>query len=153
MLRVSGAQLQRPLTLDTRRPPRTARTREGAAVKIPDSDWAFADWHGAGFPRQADPAKVASKSGFDPANEYDLTYTAKDPLVPGLGYAATRDLNRSALRDPGHPVAGRIKGGLARANLSRETFCVSLSIWALIRIGRRIVWEGIIYNRVRASSL
>jgi len=30
---------------------------------------------------------------FDPAYLYELTYTAKDPLVLGIGFAATRDIN------------------------------------------------------------
>jgi len=51
-----------------RRPPSNGgATREGAAVKIPDSDWAFADCNGAAFPGKPDPAKVCLKSGFDPA--------------------------------------------------------------------------------------
>jgi hypothetical protein len=36
---------------------------------------------------------VCLKNGFDTNHIYELLYTAKDPLVAGLGFAATRDLN------------------------------------------------------------
>jgi len=40
------------------------------------------------FPGTPDPAKVCLKEGFDSTQLYELVYTAKDPLVLGIGYAA-----------------------------------------------------------------
>ena len=57
------------------------------------------------------------KDGFDPSRLYQLVYTAKDPLVLGIGFAATRDIVdffRHATADPAgtaNPVAGRISHG------------------------------------------
>ena len=42
--------------------------------------------------RQARPTRICVKNGFDPALLYELQYTVKDPLVLGIGLAATRDL-------------------------------------------------------------
>ena len=59
----------------------------------PSGDWAFADCTTKPFPGTPDPSKLCVKGGFDPASEYVLVFTAKDPLVLGIGFAATRDLN------------------------------------------------------------
>src|SRR4029078_6174990 len=45
------------------------------------------------FPGTPDPRKICMKNGFNSAFLYELTYTAKDPKVYGIGFAATRDLN------------------------------------------------------------
>ena len=74
-----------PAAADARRARRPA--------SVPATDWAFADCSATPFPGKPDPAKICMKDGFDPASEYVLVYTAKDPLVLGIGYAATRDLN------------------------------------------------------------
>ena len=55
------------------------------------------------------------KNGFDPALLYELQYTAKDPLVLGIGLAATRDLGaffryeKADAAGTPNPVAGRIR--------------------------------------------
>jgi hypothetical protein len=83
-----------PLSLDTSKALLTKRAYEGSEViPISSSDWAFADCTKTEFPGTPDPRKVCLKGGFDPAFLYELTYTAKDPLVLGIGFAATRDLN------------------------------------------------------------
>ena len=46
----------------------------------------------APFPGTPDPTRLCLKDGFDPARLYELAYTAKDPLVLGIGLAATRDI-------------------------------------------------------------
>ena len=55
------------------------------------------------------PTKISLKDGFHPYYIYDLVYTAKDPLVLGLGFAAIRDFasflrygfnDESGLRNP-----------------------------------------------------
>ena len=85
---------QRPLTLDTAKASLTKRASPAApAIPIPSNAWAFADCTKSGFPGTPDPSKICVKGGFDPAFQYELVFTAKDPLVLGIGFAATRDLN------------------------------------------------------------
>jgi hypothetical protein len=74
-------------------------------VTIPRTDWAFADCTSVGFPGVPDTKKVCLKDGFDTNHIYELVYTAKNPLVAGLGFAATRDLNaflRNSVRHYGN---------------------------------------------------
>ena len=68
------------------------------------------------------------KGGFDPSYLYEVVYTAKDPKVHGLGFAATRDLN-SYLRygtqdDTGTPniLGGRIAWAISQGNSQSGTF-------------------------------
>ena len=89
------------------------------------------------------------KGGFDSASEYTLSYTAKDPLVLGIGYAATRDLNsflRYAEKDDAgnaNPLAGQIKWAISQGNSQSGNF-----IRSFIHLGfnqdeaNRIVWDG-----------
>lgn len=84
---------------------------------IPNSGWAFADCTTQPFPGTPDPQRIclgpngAGGTGFDTDHIYELYYTARDPLVLGLGFAATRDLvaflHRSS--DTRNPVAGAIR--------------------------------------------
>jgi len=60
-------------------------------VLIDNSQWAFADCSSTPFPGTPDPTKVCLKNGFDTNHIYELVYTAKNPTVAGLGFAATRD--------------------------------------------------------------
>ena len=57
-------------------------------------------------------------AGFDAGAIYELIYTAKDPKVMGLGFAATRDIVAFLRREAGdaaapNPVAGRIDRAIA----------------------------------------
>ncbi len=58
---------------------------------IPNSQWAFADCSTTPFPGVPSTAKVCLQGGFDTNHIYELVYTAKNPTVTGLGFAATRD--------------------------------------------------------------
>jgi hypothetical protein len=60
---------------------------------IANTDWAFADCSSVAFPGVPDTKKVCLKDGFDTNHIYELVYTAKNPTVAGIGFAATRDLN------------------------------------------------------------
>ncbi len=76
-------------------------------IPIRSTDWAFADCRATPFPGKPDADKICLKNGFDPAYLYELVYTAKDPLVLGIGFAATRDLTsffRYAVKDDGTPI-------------------------------------------------
>jgi hypothetical protein len=58
---------------------------------IPNSDWAFADCSTVPFPGVPDTKKVCLKGNFDSNHIYELLYTAKNAMVLGIGFAATRD--------------------------------------------------------------
>jgi hypothetical protein len=99
------------------------RYAEDARQSIPASDWMFARVEGGtGLDNQgAERAIIASDihiylpSGFEPGWIYELVYTAKDPLVLGLGHVAMRDfasyLRHEAKDERGiaNPVAGGIE--------------------------------------------
>jgi hypothetical protein len=153
MLRGEGSRFSspEPVSLDTSRASLTRRTSEGSAiVPIKSGDWAFGDCSNAPFPGTPDPAKICLKGGFDPAFLYELIYTAKDPQVLGIGYAATRDLNAFFRRgdhdDTGaaSPVAGKIAFALARGNSQSGAY-----IRSFIHLGFNqdesgaIVWDGV----------
>src|SRR5579862_4032085 len=89
-----GVPRPQPLSLDTSKATLSRRASETSEIiPIHPGDWAFADCSKSPFPGTPDPGKICLKNGFDPAFLYELVYTAKDPLVLGIGFAATRDLN------------------------------------------------------------
>ena len=55
-------------------------------MPVVPSDWAFADCATTPFPGTPDPKQLCLKDGFDPAYLYELSYTARDPLVLGIGF-------------------------------------------------------------------
>jgi hypothetical protein len=61
-------------------------------IKISNSEWAFSDCRTLSFPGTPSNTKISLRNGFDPNYIYELVYTAKDPLVLGLGFAAIRDM-------------------------------------------------------------
>jgi Alpha/beta hydrolase domain len=58
---------------------------------IPNSQWAFANCSTVPFPGVPSTFNVCLNGGFDTNHIYELLYTAKNPSVTGLGFAATRD--------------------------------------------------------------
>ena len=111
------------------RPARPRRARRRAPSKIPSTDWAFADCSTTPFPGTPDPGRICVKNGFDPALLYELQYTVKDPLVLGIGLAATRDLgaffqireSRTRAGTP-NPVAGTITHAISEGSSQSGTF-------------------------------
>lgn len=87
-----------PASLDTTKATLTSRASEntdltfGPLTTIPSTDWAWADCSKAPFPGTPDPTKICMKNGFDSKLLYEVVFTAKDPLVLGMGFAATRDI-------------------------------------------------------------
>ena len=144
-----------PATLDTAKASLVSATSEsatgvkGGVVKFSSNDWAFADCRTAPFPGTADPTHLCLKGGFDPALLYELQYVVKDPLVLGMGFAATRDVNsffRYEKQDDAgtpNPVAGRIRWAISEGSSQSGTF-----LRAFIRLGfnqdeqGRVVWDG-----------
>ena len=73
-------------------PSLTVRAKEQEPrVPIPNTEWTFGSCPEGGEPA-SDDKKICYPAGFEPGKLYELIYRAKDPLVLGLGYAATRDL-------------------------------------------------------------
>ena len=58
---------------------------------IDTAKWSFGDCTTEAFPGKPDATKVCLEGGFDTNHIYELVYTAKDPTVAGIGFAATRD--------------------------------------------------------------
>ena len=107
-------------SLDTRDAVLTRRVKEAdPRIAVPPTDWAFADCTTVPFPGTPSATQICLKDGFDPDHIYELVYTAKNPLVSGLGFAATRDLIaflRHARKDDAgaaNPLAGAIRTALA----------------------------------------
>ncbi len=105
------------VSLDTSRTVLTQRVHQYDPPQvIPSSNYAFADCTTQPFPGTPNPQKIclgpngAGGTGFDTNHIYELYYVAENPLVLGLGFAATRDfvsfLHRSS--DPQNPLAGVI---------------------------------------------
>src|SRR5947208_5229168 len=81
-------------------------------VEISSSDWAFANCATTPFPGTPSSTQICLRNGFDPNLAYELVYTAKDPLVLGVGMAAMRDVVsffRHASAADGNPVGGAIE--------------------------------------------
>jgi hypothetical protein len=73
-------------------PTLTVRAREqDPRVAIANTEWSFGACDQAGAVTPGD-RQICLKGGFQPGRLYELIYRAKDPLVTGLGFAATRDL-------------------------------------------------------------
>jgi hypothetical protein len=117
----------RPASLDTRAASLTTHASEtidgviGATAGIAPGDWAFAQCSAqnpvSGSP---DPTQICLKNGFDPNLLYQVTFTAKDPPVLGIGFAAFRDiatfLRNAAQDDAGapNPLAGGVSWAISR---------------------------------------
>jgi hypothetical protein len=127
----------------------TAEGVKTGVATIGSPEWAFASCEKTPFPGTPDPTHICLKSGFDPARLYELRYTAKDPLVLGIGFAATRDLNaffrHERADDAGtpNPVAGLVRWAISEGSSQSGAF-----LRAFIRLGfnqdeaGRIVWDG-----------
>jgi hypothetical protein len=151
-----GAYL--PMSLDTRQArleTHGAETTVGDIrdVKaVPSDAWAWGDCTRTPFPGARDSTKICVRGGADPKLLYQLVYTARDPLVLLLGFAAIRDVGsffryetRDAAGTP-NPLAGSIRAviatGQSQSGNTQRTF---------IHYGfneddsgtrGRIVWDG-----------
>ena len=117
----------RPASLDTRRATLTAHSHETIDGKvtvhsvIPSGNWAWARCDAAHpFPGTPDATQICLKKGFDAKLLYQVVFTAKDPYVLGIGFAAFRDVAsffRNAEKDDAgtpNPLAGKIKWAIGR---------------------------------------
>lgn len=129
-----GKPTQRPtpVSLD----PQKARLYRQAAdtadpVDIASRDWAFADCDTQPFPGRPNPAKLCVRGGFDPSFAYTLIYEGKDPLVLGIGFAATRDLvaylrsgrpDDTGTPNPAGPVRWTVASGTSQSGNFLKSF-------------------------------
>jgi hypothetical protein len=87
-----------PLSTDTTKTPfwslasQTVTGVDGPKTLIPSTDWAWADCSTVPFPGTPDPTRICLRNGFNSDLLYEMVFTAKNPLVLGVGYAATRDI-------------------------------------------------------------
>jgi hypothetical protein len=122
----------RPQTLDTRQASLTTHASEtvdariGATATIPSEEWAWARCtNEQPFPGVADSTQICLKRGFDPALLYQVEFTARDPFVLGIGFAAFRDVAsffRNKARDDAgtpNPLAGGV-GWVASRGVSQS---------------------------------
>lgn len=131
----SNAFPYRPFTTDTTKATLTEHLHETmTGVVTPGNIIASADWAWAhcdathpfpGTPIIQVPGtpinqEICLRNGFDTNKLYQLVFTAKDPYVLGVGFAAFRDVESffkyEAADDDGqpNPIAGKIKWSIAR---------------------------------------
>ncbi|HKA42611.1 MAG TPA: alpha/beta hydrolase domain-containing protein, partial [Burkholderiales bacterium] len=117
-----------PLSLDTSKATLVSRdheTMEGVVTgetPIASSDWKFCGGgtFAAPLPLTKLPVQICLNGGFNPAKLYQVVYTARDPYLLGVGFAAWRDVGtffKNAVEDDSHtanPIAGKIKWSIAR---------------------------------------
>ena len=129
----------RPATLDTAQAVLTSVThqtidgQETGRVVIPSDQWAWADCRTTPFPGTPDPTRLCLKNGFSSSLLYQIVFTARDPLVLGIGFAATRDAV-SFLRDAGtddvgnaNPLVGQISKTIAMGTSQSGNFLRSMT--------------------------
>lgn len=117
----------KPAALDTAKASLTTHTAEtmdgkvSGDAKVAPSDWAFAKCDAANpFPGTPDPTQICLKNGFDSKLLYQVVYTAQDPLVLGIGFAAFRDVGtffkneKADSADTANPVAGGVQWAITR---------------------------------------
>jgi hypothetical protein len=122
-------------SLDNREARLTMRaSRSQPPIAVPHEEWAFARFEeGKTIP---DPKHLYLRQGFQPGWLYELVYTAVDPRVTGLGFAAIRD-TVSFLRYTQHDATGAanpVHGTIERA----YAFGISQSG----RVIHHLVYEG-----------
>jgi hypothetical protein len=129
-----GRPVPRPLPVDL--DPAHARLYRQASDAAPlepiaPGQWAFADCRTVPFPGSPDPARICLKDGFAPALAYTLVYQARDPLVLGIGFAATRDLvsflRHAKADDRGtpNPLAGQVRWSVVSGTSQSGNFVKS----------------------------
>lgn len=138
-----------PFSLETKQARFSVQSTLGGSLRqVSSRDWAFADCSAVPFPGKADPTKVCLRTGFDPRFAYLLAYRGKDPVVMGLGFAATRDLvsflRHSASDDTGTPnPAGSVRWAVASGTSQSGNFLKSyINLGFNADEGGRIVFDG-----------
>jgi hypothetical protein len=117
-----------PASLDTSKATLVSRDHESQqGVVTGETPIASADWKFCGggtfeapLPLTILPVHICIKGSFNPAKLYQVVYTAKDPYILGIGFAAWRDIAsffKYAAKDDfgtANPLAGRISRSITR---------------------------------------
>jgi hypothetical protein len=125
----------KPASLDTTKATLIAHSSEtidgvvSGTKTIPPKEWAWANCSVANpFPGTPDPKQICLRNGFDPALSYYVQFTAKDPPVLGIGFAAFRDVasffknEKADELDTPNPVASGISWIIARGRSQSGNF-------------------------------
>ena len=125
----------KPYDLDTKKSMLTAIKHETVDGKvtvdsvIASSDWVWAKCDAKNpFPGTSDATQICLKNGFNPKLLYQLVFTAENPPVLGVGFAAFRDVAaffRNETKDDFgtvNPLAGKIKHVISRGNSQSGNF-------------------------------
>ena len=143
-----AAQDQADATLTMASAETVAGVKDGV-VQVPRGDWALADCRTEPFPGTPDPTRLCVRGGFRPDRVYELVYTARDPLVLGVGLAATRDLvsflRHGAVDASGtpNPVADAVTHVVAIGNSQSGNFIKTfLHLGFNEDLEGRRVWDG-----------
>jgi hypothetical protein len=117
----------KPVSLDTSKAKLVSRGGENTRgevfdeVVIAPSDWAWARCNATNpFPGSPDPTQICLKNGFDVARLYQVVFTAADPYVLGVGFAAWRDVGTFFKKAPAddagtpNPIAKSVTHSIAR---------------------------------------
>jgi hypothetical protein len=124
----------------------TSDDRPAEQREVPRAEWAFADCGVTPFPGKPDLGQLCIKGGFDPKLAYTLAFTARNPKVLGIGFAATRDLISFLRYDASaaNPLAGKMRWAVGRGVSQSGNF-----LRAFTNLGfntaesDRIVFDGI----------
>ena len=116
-----------PVTLDTTQSKLVSRGGENMRgevfdeVTIAPADWAWARCDaGNPFPGTPDKTQICLRNGFDAARLYQVVFTAADPYLLGIGFAAWRDVGaffkKAAADDSGtpNPIANGVTHSITR---------------------------------------
>jgi len=117
----------KPLSLDTKQATLVSRggeRQDGSVIDerpVPPEAWAWARCDAANpFPGTPDPTQICLKEGFDAKRLYQVVFTAADPYVLGIGFAAWRDVGhffKTAQKDDAgtpNPLAGMVARSIGR---------------------------------------
>ena len=130
---------------------------DSAKTPIPSKQWAWA-YCPAGWPGTPNPNWICLNGAtFNPNLEYEMVYTAANPLVLGVGFAAFRDLAsflRYGSTAPGggtNPIAGTVSKAYVVGASQSGAFIHGFIFWGFNEEGRdrwghdergRIVFDG-----------
>lgn len=115
----------KPLSLDTRQATLVSRggeLQDGTVIDerpVPPEAWARCDAANP-FPGTPDPTQICLKEGFDAKRLYQVVFSAADPYVLGIGFAAWRDVGHffktARADDVGtpNPLAGMVTHSIGR---------------------------------------
>lgn len=124
----------------------TIEGKKSGTTVVPRDDWRLADCRTVPFPGTPDPERLCVRNGFRPDRLYELVYTARDPLVLGIGAAAVRDLVSFLRYQPAsssNPVAGAVSHVVAIGNSQSGNFIKTfINLGFNEDLSGRIVWDG-----------